>query len=121
MRRQDEVPMKSFGHAVAILIVVAACGRESSATFVVKADGLSADTSVELELCGRTTHLTRQDGDSVGSGRVTCEGEATVRLSSADGPKVTCKAGYITPGLDPGTYEVTVVDQQCSVRLVQPG
>lgn len=132
MRRQDEVPVTSsfewqrpwfstVGYAVATLIIVAACGCESLATFVVKADGLPADTRIELELCGRTTQMTRQDGAFVASGRVTCEGEATVRLSLADGGKVTCKAGYITPGLNHGTYEVTVVDQQCSVRLVPSG
>jgi len=100
-----------------MLIIVAACGGSSLATFSVKGVGLAPDAKVELDYCGRTIQMTRQDASFTTSVRVTCEGEATVRFSRPDGGVLTCDAGYITLAGPDAVYEVTVVDQQCSVQV----
>lgn len=129
MRRRSEVQMSEpfewkmlrlSAVGCAITIIAAGCAREGVTTVVVPAGGLPADSRIELELCGRTTQMTRQGDTFVGSGRVTCEGQATVRVNFADGEKVVCKAGYTTPGFDHLVYEVSLVNRQCALRLV-PG
>ena len=110
-------PPRAVGTAIAMLISVAACGGSSLATFSVEAVGLAPDAIVELDYCGRTTQMTRQDAGFTASVRVTCEGEATVRLSRPDGGGLTCDAGYISLAGPDAMYEVTVADHQCSVQV----
>lgn len=101
------------------LLLLSACDTKDSATFTVKAEGLPASARAELELCGRTVPMTPLNDAFVASESITCEGEALVRLSFTDGSQLNCDAGYVTRGLNNlGTYEVTVVDQKCSLRAL---
>ena len=108
---------RSVGAAIVMLLIVVACGGGSHATFTVKGVGPTEDATVELEYCDRTVQMERQKADFTASVRVTCEGEATVRLGRPDGGGLTCDAGYISLAGPDAMYEVTVVDQQCSVKV----
>jgi hypothetical protein len=63
--------------------------------------------------------MTQMNGAFVASEIITCEGEAVVRLSLRDGSQLKCDAGYVTRGLkNLGTYEITVVGQQCTLKVL---
>lgn len=103
--------------AATMLITVAGCGGGSLATYSVNADGLAADATVDLEYCGRTTPMTRTDAGFTASIRVTCEGEARLRIGQPDGRELACDAGYISLASPDALYEVTVVDRQCMAKV----